>query len=342
MNILNRAFLLSMLIGLTCAGNAMAARDATDQELLRTEMVGPKILREIGVNAPQDIRAVTLTCNDGCYRITWEDNRATIERLYNALHGGLGFMPNINGTPQSEGMALDIAGGSTAVFAYGLPESGSGVELSLRYFCNGLLPVLAAIRTDPEAPQRGAALGPWRVTSLEFKTADAPALTSVPSPPPAASKAVLTLLDCLDPRRSACQCRTESELQQMLPGCTAVALNLGTPAGVMLGMQAPGRGPDANYPDPYRVGKFRLHVDCDRVVILRAPTRSSFQVGFRVKGKAAYYIDDTYLGRREDEARRVKQGKPGHPLTDTDYYRSVEDVWKDLLQALSREGAAKD
>ena len=295
------------------------------------------VMREqAGIRQASDIESAVMTfLPRGTYKLTYEANPAFIVRLYDALRSSyyVGSPPEMLGSR----LVLNLNDGKSVWLQFDeLPwEDPQLVYIAPAYAARKLLPLFQETRTNARAATLDARIGDFEVRRMEVRTPHASYWARVP-PSSDEGKALIEksrqIVDWVDLRNTAAHRPLPGEIGGAQAKFGVVMLYLKTPIQVEVMVRDKATAPPG-FPNPFAHSVSFPRFQCDVVKVLDYGNYVPPLVALRDKDKPAVYYLCTWLIRRQQEKYGVeKYGFPGHPITDTEYYKSPKILYKELQE----------
>ena len=324
----------------------VAAPPSQSSEYAPTQ-TGRTILDIAGIKTASDIESAVFDFGDVAYTLTSKREPELLKRFYDRLLCTREDRPdacpvaayvNVIIT-RSDGRLVEMVFGRRAV--EGHPDK---IPLAEGYWVPDMAEVFDDIRKDAKAAALDFQSPSFEVANLEVRVPDL-GTRDVPPPSPE-GKAVIAkaqaIIDWLDLRTARAQEISEREFIPAKRKFTTVTLTTKTP------VRFEALVIDSTKPPIYEawpIGRNlkTVHFDCDTLIVMDYGNYTPPVVVAMDQYHTYYLFRDPYtdLRRRNEERILVeKLGFPGHPITDKEYYKSPQVLYKEL-QELARTALEK-
>lgn len=292
---------------------------------------------DVGIASASDIESAVIRFHSGeTYQLTIAQQPELVEQLYKALLS-LGAM-DVSGMPGDDDLLiLNSKDGTTATLCF---CADNPAPREIVYYVNNtyhsplLDSFLNSVRRNSVAASLRAGI-PVKLGSLKI---------AVPSKPlvrvdtnSRQGKAIVTkaksIIDCLD-IRGAVPAVVGGDFEAATRKFGAVLLELDT--AIRLDVYTSVTSPQSTCQGGYCLGLQHNECWCDSIVVMDYGNYAPPVVLLRGRDHPDYYFTADRLTRRAQEMKGVVEyGLPGHPVSDKDYYKTAEQLYKDLQRLVT-------
>ncbi|MCE5314614.1 MAG: hypothetical protein ABFD49_11720 [Armatimonadota bacterium] len=297
------------------------------------------ILTTAGINAASDIVSAVVTIDPlGAYKITRQENKALVDQLYEVLQMtapvDLPFPPAMWGK-----VILTLQNGKTLWTGYGYENPDSQGKKQAFVMKSSLSDLFIApkfeafmhdVQRDANTASLGASIGTFQVKSVEVSLPNKDSITLFTSSPKRDAIVVKLkeALEYLELRVEPAELVDSNDVANGRAkfGCTAIKLCSPITIEVLL------KAKDTNAsetPAPWHQGLNYAQVKIDWLAVMDYGNYKPPVVLVRTTDEDHYVLGN--LRRREWEKLGItRYGLPGHPISDTDYYKTPRSIYEEL------------
>lgn len=305
-----------------------------------------RLLSTAGVKSADQVAAVVVMYPNRCtYKITPKDFPDLVKRIYDSLQSVYRVPDRMPSDWAS--LTLVLAGGKGVWFvpAEEPPDSPSTVFLSGGYVAPELLKPIQEIRANAKASVLDAKIGDFEVNSLEVRTARSDFTPRVPVTSKE-GRAIIAkardIVDCLDTRNAWARAQHWTGYGDIASaeakfGCVTMHLKYLIPITLNVLDEAKAPGGD---PDPIGRNVSFATFRCGTIEVLDYGNFLPPVVALHDSDGPGYYVCPQLTRRKQEKHGVEKLGFPGRPISDTEYYKSPETLYKEL-QELTKDAYEK-
>ncbi|MBI2843710.1 MAG: hypothetical protein HYX78_09950 [Armatimonadetes bacterium] len=298
---------------------------------------GIRVLKGAGINQPSDIESAVVAFGiQGTYKITWKDDPDLISGVYEGLRV-------MEGYPEAKRplltsllvLYLNANHGLRIRFMEWPPHAPRGVAIWQIYGSGDLLSVFQKIKRNARAATRDGRVPAVEPASLEVQVhkGERVAISLTSEEGRVLQDKAVALLDWIDPRIMNYKTIKPEEFEELGHKYGIVYLKLAKPVSMVVDTTTD-RG--SLWPE-FRTDVSYGTVTFDAFAVLDTGNVRIPQLALHDKQSSSYYLTQGYLYRRTLEHYGVEiLGFPGHPLTDTEYYKKPEILYAEMEELVKK------